>query len=80
MTSIQLNTLKSPLQFATLTHLPSQTASEHYLPLWGMKPSVLEQRNLLDLHTLILTHEGLLTRRHPALAAGQAEISQIRSS
>jgi len=34
----------------------TQTASEHYLPLWGMKPTVLEQRNLLDLHTLILAH------------------------
>jgi hypothetical protein len=39
------------------------------LPLWGMKPTVLEQRNLLDLHKLILTHEGLFTRRHAALAA-----------
>jgi hypothetical protein len=33
-----------------------QTASEHYLPLWGMKPTLSEQHNLLDLHTLILTH------------------------
>jgi CheY-like chemotaxis protein len=33
-----------------------QTASEHYLPPWGMKPTVLEQRNLLDLRTLILAH------------------------
>ena len=57
-----------------------QTASAHYVPLWGMKPTVLEQRNLLDLHTLILTHEGLLTRRHAALGGGQADISQTRSS
>jgi hypothetical protein len=33
-----------------------QTASEHYLPLWGMKPTVLEQRSLLDLHPLTRTH------------------------
>jgi hypothetical protein len=33
-----------------------QTASEHYLPPWGMKPTVLDQRNPLDLHTLTLTH------------------------
>jgi hypothetical protein len=45
-----------------------------------MKPTVLEQRNPLDLHTLMLAHSGLLTRRHAALGAGQANISQIRSS
>jgi hypothetical protein len=33
-----------------------QTASQHYLPPWGMKPTVLDQRNLLDLYTLTLTH------------------------
>ena len=33
-----------------------QTASEHCLRLWGMKPTVLDQRNLLDLHLLTLTH------------------------
>ena len=33
-----------------------QTTSEHHLPPWGMKPTVLDQRNLLDLHTLTLTH------------------------
>jgi hypothetical protein len=33
-----------------------QTTSEHYLPPWGMKPTVSDQRNLVDLHTLILTH------------------------
>ena len=33
-----------------------QTASEHYLPPWGMKPTVLDQRNPLDLHTLTRTH------------------------
>jgi hypothetical protein len=38
------------------TRRPRQTTSEHYLPLWGMKPTVLDQCNLLDLHTLILTH------------------------
>ena len=36
--------------------LSEQTTSEHYLPLWGMKPTVLDQCNLLDLHTLPLTH------------------------
>src|SRR5262245_49142697 len=45
-----------------------------------MKPTVLEQRNLLDLHTLILAHSGLLTRHRTALGAGQANISQTRSS
>jgi hypothetical protein len=40
-----------------------------------MKPTVLEQRNLLALHTLILTHSGCLTRRHAVLGAGQADIS-----
>jgi hypothetical protein len=53
----------------------AQTTSVHYLPLWGMKPTVLEQRNLLDLHTLILAHSGFFTRRHAALGAGQADIS-----
>ena len=33
-----------------------QTTSERYLPLWGMKPTVSDQCNLLDLHTLALTH------------------------
>ena len=33
-----------------------QTTSEHYLPPWGMKPTVLDRRNLLDLHTLTRTH------------------------
>jgi hypothetical protein len=33
-----------------------QTASEHCLRLWGVKPTVLDQRNLLDLHILALTH------------------------
>jgi transposase len=33
-----------------------QTTSEHYLPPWGMKPTVLEHHNLVDLHTLTLTH------------------------
>ena len=34
----------------------AQTASEHYLPPWGMKPTVLDQRNPLDLHPLTRTH------------------------
>jgi hypothetical protein len=34
--------------------LSSQTASQHYLPPWGMKPTVLDLRNLADLHTLAL--------------------------
>src|SRR5688500_921430 len=54
--------------------------SQHYLPLWGMKPTVLDQRNLLDLHTLILTHSGLLTRPDAALGAGQADTSPTRSA
>jgi hypothetical protein len=33
-----------------------QTASEHHLPPWGMKPTVLDQCNLSDLHTLTLAH------------------------
>jgi hypothetical protein len=33
-----------------------QTTSEHCLPPWGMKPTVLDQRHLLDLHTLTLMH------------------------
>ena len=33
---------------------PPQTASEHCLRLCGMKPTVLDQRNLSDLHTLAL--------------------------
>jgi hypothetical protein len=33
-----------------------QTASQHYLPLWGMKPTVLDHCNLLDLHTLTRTY------------------------
>ena len=32
-----------------------QTTSEHYLPLWGVKPTALDQCDLLDLHTLTLT-------------------------
>ena len=35
------------------TH-PSQTASEHCLHQWGMKPTVLDQRNPSDLHILAL--------------------------
>jgi hypothetical protein len=31
-----------------LAHASVQTTSEHYLPLWGMKPTVLDQCNLLD--------------------------------
>jgi hypothetical protein len=34
----------------------TQTTSEHCLLWWGMKPTVLDQRNLVDLHTLTLTH------------------------
>jgi len=33
-----------------------QTTSEHCLPPWGMKPTVLDHRNLADLHALTLTH------------------------
>jgi hypothetical protein len=33
-----------------------QATSEHHLPPWGMKPTVLDRRNLLDLHTLTRTH------------------------
>jgi hypothetical protein len=33
-----------------------QTASEHYLPPWGMKPTVLDPRNPLDFHTLTRMH------------------------
>ena len=47
-----------------------QSASEHYLPPWGMKPTMLDQRHLLDLQTLTRTHRGLLTRRRVALGAG----------
>jgi hypothetical protein len=35
---------------------PLQTTSEHCLPLWGMKPTVLDHHNLADLHALTLTH------------------------
>jgi hypothetical protein len=57
------------------SRLRGQTASEHYLPPWGMKPTVFDPRNLLDFHPLILTHGGLLTRRCAALGTGQADIS-----
>ena len=57
-----------------------QTASEHYVPLWGMKPTVLGHRKLLDLHMLTRTPCGLLTRRRAALGTGQGHISQTRSS
>jgi hypothetical protein len=33
-----------------------QTASQHCLRLWGMKPTVLDPRNLSDLHSLVLLH------------------------
>jgi hypothetical protein len=36
-------------------HTP-QTAPQHYLPPWGMKPTVLYQRNPSDLHALALMH------------------------
>jgi hypothetical protein len=41
---------------------------------WGMKLTMLDQRNLLDGHRLILAHSGLLTRRCAALGAGQVDI------
>jgi hypothetical protein len=34
--------------------VPLQTASEHCLHLWGMKPTVLDQRNPSDLHVVTL--------------------------
>jgi hypothetical protein len=37
------------------THI-DQTASQHCLPPWGMKPTVLDQRNLSDLHMLTLAY------------------------
>ncbi len=36
--------------------LTGQTASQHYLPPWGMKPTVLDPRNVADLHTFALIH------------------------
>ena len=57
-----------------------QTASQHYLPPWGMKPTVSDRRNLVDFHLLTRAHEGLLTRRRAALRAGQADISRTRSA
>jgi hypothetical protein len=66
--------------FASRYTYGPQTTSEHYLPLWGMKPTVLDHCNLLDLHTLARTHLGLLTRRRAALGANQGGISQTRSS
>jgi site-specific recombinase XerD len=33
-----------------------QTASQHCLLLWGMKPTVLDQCHLSDLHTWALAH------------------------
>jgi DNA invertase Pin-like site-specific DNA recombinase len=35
-----------------------QTASEHCLLQWGMKPTILGHRNSADLNTLPLTHRG----------------------
>jgi hypothetical protein len=36
--------------------LSSQITSEHCLPPWEMKPTVLDHHNLADLHPLALTH------------------------
>jgi hypothetical protein len=33
-----------------------QTTSEPHLPPWGMKPTGLDRRNVLDLHALTRTH------------------------
>jgi hypothetical protein len=38
----------------TVTQAHIQTASEHCLHPWGMKPTVLDQRNPLDLHIVVL--------------------------
>jgi hypothetical protein len=40
----------------TLLDGTTQTTSEHHLPPWGMKPTVLDHRNMLDLHMLTRTH------------------------
>src|SRR5215475_10037143 len=33
-----------------------QTASQHYLPPWGMKPTVSDRRNLVKFHPLTRAH------------------------
>jgi hypothetical protein len=57
-----------------------QTASEHCLRLCGMKPTVLDQRNPLDLHMLALSLQGPTPMHYTALGAGQADVSRTRSS
>jgi hypothetical protein len=34
----------------------TQTTSEHYLPPWGMKPTVSDRRNLVNFHPLTRAH------------------------
>jgi hypothetical protein len=42
--------------FTHCAGLDVQSASEHYLHRWGIKPTVLSQCNPLDLHPLTLAH------------------------
>ena len=53
--NIDTTTPQGEMIFTMMASL-AQTTSEHHLPPWGMKPTVLDQRNLLDLHTLTRTH------------------------
>src|SRR5262245_4178325 len=57
-----------------------QTTSEHHLPRWGIKPTVLDHPNVLDLHALTCMQGELSTRRCAALVTGQADICRTRSS
>jgi hypothetical protein len=44
------------------TGRPGQTASEHCLRQWGMKPTVLTRRNPMDFNSSTLTHQSPLLR------------------
>ena len=60
--------------------LDAQTASEYCLRQWGMKPTVLNRRNPMDVNTLPLTHRRPPPPRCAAMGARRADVYQTRSS
>jgi hypothetical protein len=59
---------------------PRMAQTQHPLPQCAMKPTVFDQRNLSNLHTLTLAHREVFTRRRAALDAGRADVSLARSA
>jgi hypothetical protein len=70
----------APIVDARTAQTWSQTASEHCLPQWGMKPIVSDRRNSADLHILTLTHRGPPLVGYAAVGARRADVYQTTSS